>query len=76
MNKFLLIACFTTILILSSGCVTEKVATYKNPPPPPPPKPEFLTPQANPRAIWVKGYWAWKGSRRGYVWVPGHWEKR
>jgi len=27
-----------------------------------------------PKAVWIPGYWEWKGNK--YVWVPGRWEKK
>ncbi len=44
------------------------------PPPPPPPEREVIVERPAPDAIWVRGYWAYTGEGRRYVWVAGHWE--
>ncbi|MBM3250349.1 MAG: hypothetical protein FJZ09_05875 [Candidatus Omnitrophica bacterium] len=62
-------------IILSCGCA--KKAVYQPLPPPPPPlKLEVLPPKPYRDAMWIAGHWAWKGPRRGYVWVPGRWKRR
>jgi hypothetical protein len=44
------------------------------PPPPPPPEREVIAERPAPNAVWVRGYWAYTGEGRRYVWAPGHWE--
>lgn len=63
-----LLAALFMIIPLLSGCVT-----YNNPPPEPPPQAEVVGMAPYPAAVWVKGHWAWRHRRGGYVWVPGHW---
>jgi len=76
MNKFLLIAGFTAILFFSFGCHANKKPFISEKAPPPPPKLiEFMTPPSKPHTHWVPGGWVWKGEKKGYIWVPGRWEK-
>jgi len=48
------------------------------PQPPPPPQVEImpaLPPMADTRShVWIAGHWFWNGA--GYVWRPGHYERR
>ena len=41
---------------------------------PPAPRIEVISKRPTPKAIWIPGYWMWKGNK--YVWAPGHWEKK
>ena len=60
----------------AAGCVAAATA----PPtrvvvvtgPPPAPIVEEITPQPQPKSIWIAGYWHWNGIQ--YAWIPGHWE--
>lgn len=44
------------------------------PPPPPPRRREVVVVRPAPDTVWVEGYYVY-GSRGGYDWVPGHWER-
>ena len=52
------------------GANTEVIVD--SPPAPPPPQSEVIYERSAPDAVWVQGYWVYR--RRGYAWVPGHWE--
>ncbi len=41
---------------------------------PPASKVEVIPKRPTPRAVWIPGYWKWKGNK--YFWAPGHWEKK
>jgi hypothetical protein len=51
-----------------------KVVMAQPPPMPPPPQADIITERPAPNAMWVRGYWAYTGEGRRYVWVAGHWE--
>jgi len=40
---------------------------------PPPPRVEIIGVAPFPGALWINGYWGWRGN--GHVWVPGYWER-
>lgn len=40
---------------------------------PPPPIEEQATPEPFVGAVWISGYWDWRGDLGRHVWVPGHW---
>ena len=42
---------------------------------PPPPRREIIVERERPSGahVWIRGYWHHDG--RGYLWVPGHWER-
>lgn len=53
----------------------SRVETVSSAPPPIPAAPqvqEVVVTAPSPEAVWVPGYWSYRG--RGYVWVAGHWE--
>ena len=74
------------ILILSTNCASKTIYILKSPPAEK--VKVIVTPAPWPNAVWVKGYWSWRGARyfwldgcwkkprRGYVWVQGHWANR
>jgi uncharacterized membrane protein YeaQ/YmgE (transglycosylase-associated protein family) len=35
------------------------------------PAADVVTPQPNPYAVWIPGYWSWNGAQ--YIWIPGYW---
>lgn len=41
--------------------------------PPPPPQREMILERPSPVAVWIPGYWSWRGNR--HVWIGGHWEQ-
>ena len=55
---------------------------------PPKLKVETRPNKPNAKAVWVSGYWQWRGGKyvwtsghwdrnpRGSAWIPGHWDKR
>ncbi|MFA5117225.1 MAG: hypothetical protein WC695_00055 [Candidatus Omnitrophota bacterium] len=74
MRKYALIWGLLVLVVIASGCAETIV--YKRAgalPPPPPLREEIIIAQPFPATRWVSGHWAWRGRRRGYVWVPGHW---
>jgi hypothetical protein len=40
---------------------------------PPKLKVETRPKRPNAKAVWVSGYWQWRGGK--YVWIPGHWDR-
>jgi len=56
---------------------SEEAATsdvvVQAPPPPPPPQTEVVVAQPAPDVVWISGCWVYEP--RGYVWMPGHWER-
>jgi hypothetical protein len=40
---------------------------------PPPPQAEVQPPSPSPTAVWLPGYWAWRGSR--HAWIGGRWSE-
>lgn len=65
---------------LLAGCVVvpARPAYYASAPvvvvdtPPPPPRVEVIPVMPYPGAVWVHGYWGWRGGR--HEWVPGYYE--
>lgn len=57
------------LIIFSFGCATRVVYVQ-----PPEPRVETYGPPPYPEAVWIPGYWAYRGGE--WVWIPGHWEKR
>lgn len=66
---FLLLFTVTTLAWVP-GCV---VVTRR-----PAPRVEIKPHKPAAHAVWVKGHWKWKGTkRRGkWIWIPGHWRVR
>ena len=51
---------------------TQPVQAFEEVPyPPPPPLAEVVPRFDDGRAVWVDGYWAWRGSK--YLWLRGGW---
>jgi len=61
--------------LLLAGCyvVPAQPPVVQAPPPAPAPPVEVVPATPGPAYVWAGGYWAWRGPRRGYVWVPGRW---
>ena len=60
-----------TIYGSESEATTQTVVD--SPPPPPAPRTEVIYDRPMPDAVWIQGYWVYRG-RGGYSWVAGHWE--
>jgi YMGG-like Gly-zipper/WXXGXW repeat (2 copies) len=60
-----------TIYGSEAAATTEVVVD--SPPPPPAPQQEVIYERSTPDAVWIQGYWVYRG-RGGYAWMPGHWE--
>ena len=60
-----------TIYGSEAAATTQEVV--ESPPPPPPPQREVIYERSQPDAVWVEGFWLYRG-RGSYAWVPGHWE--
>jgi hypothetical protein len=58
-------------LVALAGCVIAEPVVVSSPPPPPPVRVEPVPGPPGPAHVWAPGHWAWRGPRRGYVWVPG-----
>ena len=59
-------------LWLLAGCYVAPPPPVATPPLAPPPQTEVVPVAPAPCYVWVGGHWAWRGPRRGYVWVPGY----
>jgi WXXGXW repeat (2 copies) len=59
------------LLLLLTACVVEQPVAVQQPPPPPPAQVEAVPVAPGPAYVLVPGHWAWRGPRRGYIWVPG-----
>lgn len=57
------------LALLSWGCGPRVVYVR-----PPEPRVEVYGPPPYPEAVWISGYWKYKGG--DWVWVPGHWKGR
>jgi hypothetical protein len=55
------------VVVLPSGCAT--VVTMR----PPEPRIEIYGPAPHPGAVWVGGYWSYRGGE--WVWIPGYWTR-
>ncbi|MDR7333632.1 hypothetical protein [Roseateles asaccharophilus] len=67
---------------LLSGCVVvpaHRAGYYGAAPvvvvdaPPPPQQVEVMPAMPYPGAVWINGYWGWRGGR--HHWVPGYYER-
>jgi hypothetical protein len=59
-------------LYTSEQAATSDVVV-SSPPPPPPAPAEVIVTQPAPDMVWIAGCWVF--GPRGYVWMPGHWER-
>ena len=66
MKKISYIIAAVVLIPFLSGC-----ATYVRPEPPPL-RAEIIGVAPYPAFVWVKGHWAWRPARGGYVWISGH----
>ncbi len=66
----LVVAMLAVWMLISADCASRAVYVQK---PPPAVKQEVKGPKPYANAVWVSGYWAWKGGK--YVWVTGKWTR-
>lgn len=60
-----------TLYTSESQATTDVVV--QSPPPPPAPQTEVIVAQPAPDTVWISGCWVYEP--RGYMWMPGHWER-
>lgn len=60
-----------TIYTSEAAATTDTVV--QAPPPTPPAPADVVLVQPAPDTVWIAGCWIWEP--RGYVWMPGHWER-
>ncbi len=70
------------VVVAGAGCYSDEyypAQTAYAPRPatvavaPPPPVDEVPPSTPYPNAVWMSGYWAWRGDLGRHVWVAGHW---
>lgn len=74
MKRFFVTLSLLLLIAIGSSCCPRNVVVYEQTPPPLL-KAEVIAVRPCPRAVWVPGYWVWRGKHRGYVWVPGYWRR-
>lgn len=84
MKTRIVITALVATTALLGGCVVAPAGPYGGPyygdpyygspvvVAPPPPRVEYVGPPPFIGAIWLDGFWTWRGNR--HDWVPGRWE--